>query len=77
MRPVFVPLRDGKVMEMQVIQGKEVFRALDGTLAPNVANPWGNSVAVRKTGTFTSNLGWTQSVEVDQGAGHADVHIDV
>ena len=41
MRPVFVPLRDGKVMEMQILSGKEVFRAFDGTLPPSVANPFG------------------------------------
>ena len=71
MRPVFVPLRDGKVMEMQIIGGKEVFRALDGTLPPALANPNGKSIAENEHGTFASNLGWTASVKVDQGAGSA------
>ena len=107
MRPVFVPLRDGKVdakqlmmasfvplslarthetaltafallmpspqvMEMSVIHGKEVFRALDGTLPPNVANPSGKTRVRGGSGNFESNLGWSESVKVDQGAG-ADV----
>ena len=76
MRPVFVPLRDGKVMEMQIIDGKEVFRALDGTLPPSVANPFGKSIAVREKGTFHSNLGWTESVKVNRGAG-TDIDIEV
>ena len=68
MRPVFVPLRDGKVMEMQILSGKEVFRALDGTLPPNVSNPYGKSIAAREKGTFVSNLGWSESVQVNAGA---------
>ena len=33
MHPVFVPLRDGKVIECQYIDaGREAFRSLDGTL---------------------------------------------
>ena len=76
MRPVFVPLRDGKVMEMQILDGKEVFRALDGTLPPSVANPFGKSIAVREKGTFHSNLGWTEAVKVNRGAG-TDIDIDL
>ena len=75
MRPVFVPLRDGRVMEMQIIDGKEVFRALDASVAPSVANPFGRNIAVRGRGSFQSNLGWTDSVKVSRGAG-SDIDIE-
>ena len=56
-------------MEMSVINGKEVFRALDGTLPPNVANPQSKAKARGGAGNFDSNLGWSESVQVARGAG--------
>ena len=39
------------------------------TVAPVVANPHGKAIAAREKGTFASNLGWTEAVQITQGVG--------
>lgn len=76
MRPVFVPLRDGKVIECQVINGRDTFRALDGTLPPSKSGASGAKLKASdsdptspRAQTFASNLGWSASVKVEDDDG--------